>query len=328
MTWDNQNKDSASEDKVYTHSEAQSFFYTLFGVALCAGGLYLAGHFFNEVKPFFVAAFFIIILPVPMVWFGVIIIFNTLEYKITLSPDKITFKEGLSETTIDRNRIEAYRTDKDRIELKADSGITEKIVLKEFNSDPAFSNWFDGIRQVPNYKTPASEFEATLYPKVYKPDAKTKYDSHLFFWTDAFMLATAIFVGITKQPNFPNLNGEGFIIWVVIVIIPILIICSMYRLFFSIINYQVTLMPDGIEVKSLLGTTRILRQQISSYFYLPKDRIHFYNRLFVFVENNKGKNDLVIQLSFVLDQPFNDWFNGIRYNRDGYPLPKIKEDFY
>ncbi|NOU21247.1 MAG: hypothetical protein HOO93_05565, partial [Methyloglobulus sp.] len=199
---------------------------------------------------------------------------------------------------------------------------------QKFNSDLAFSSWFDGIKQIPKHKTPTYEFEATLYPRIYKPDAKTKYDSHLFFWTSAFMLATAIFVGITKQPNFPNLNGESLIIWVVIVIIPILIICFMYRLFFSIINYQVTLMPDGIEVKSLLGTTRILRQQISSYFYMPKDRIHFYNRLFVFVQSNEGKKDIVVQLSFVLDQPFNDWFNGIRYNRNGYPLPKIKEDFY
>ena len=168
MTWDNQNRDSDKGDKIYSHSEAQSFFYVLFGAALCAGGLYLAGHFFNEIKPFIIAAFFIVILPVPMVWFGVQIIINALTFKITLLPDKLTIEDGTSETEVGRSQIEAYRVTKDQIELKTESSIIRKSIPKKFDSDPEFAAWFDGVRQVPEYK-PSSGLEKYNYPLLYRP---------------------------------------------------------------------------------------------------------------------------------------------------------------
>jgi hypothetical protein len=266
--------------------------------------------------------FFIVILPVPMVWFGVYIIINALTFKITLSPDKLTMQDGTSETEVDRSQIEAYRVTKDQIELKTESSIIRKSIPKKFDTDPEFATWFDGVHQVPEYK-PSVGLANYNYPRLYKPRLFSILISFGYLYC-AFKVFQH-FSNNTGNYLIPRMHVDFWGGWVGVFGVFILV----YFYVLPIFVYKISIYRNFIEINSLFFNKKVLRDEILSYRYFYGGKQ--YSKVYLQIKrpaNNKQNQtkEVVIHLTFYPDQAFNDWFSEIPC-RGGLPLPKIKEEF-
>jgi len=114
----------------------------------------------------------------------------------------------------------------------------------------------------------------------------------------------------------------------------IVVIFSLYQLIIVSIGYKVTLLPDAVEVTTILGTKKMHRSNISSYsYYCGK-----YEKGVSLISRNSAQNApgisllydenekaLRIPLTFDRDVGFDEWVTSLPCEIGGHPLPSLQK---
>jgi hypothetical protein len=126
----------------------------------------------------------------------------------------------------------------------------------------------------------------------------------------AIFPAALIFVGVFfwRQYGISVSDGE--------IVLPVLLLFIVYRCIMISIGYRVTLRPEMVEITTLLGSEKMLKDEIEFYEYQggKTQQIILHSKI-------ANKTKVKIWLSFERDKEFADWFKPIL----GRPaLPEIE----
>jgi len=150
------------------------------------------------------------------------------------------------------------------------------------------------------------KFDSSNYPRVYQPSSKQALKSGV-------ILPLAV-VAFMTFPFWPANYGLAPIFINVLVVISGLVMAG----FLVIRNYgyRITLMPDMIEIKTLIGTRSVRREEINSYSYQQYTK----QGTSIMLRPKHSYSFINVLINFPLDKDFNEWFKSI----PGSPqLPEI-----
>lgn len=314
--------------KVYKHSSLETVFFVSIGIVLCFIALKILGYLHTETHSMLGAFFLGLLLPIPILICGLYIIVRTLRYKVELNDNEIIVQEGLVKTTtVKKESIKAQRLSSsgqlelNKLELKTKKSVVRLNMPKNFSSDKDFQDWFEPIETKPVYK-PSLGFNPGKYPKSYQP---TVWQTllRLSLCLLMFMIPVFVFKDISLS-EIQNNKYPFWFLWVITLYILIFIpqTCSVIV---GTIAYRVTLCPQSLKIKSMLGSIEIQRDQIISCSYSGDGRRSRRWVPTLWLKVNNRKKEVIIFLAFERDQLFNDWFVGIKVPMMCDPLPKIDE---
>ena len=314
--------------KVYSHSTLETIFYVSVGAALCFIALKILGYLHTETHSLLGALFLGLLLPIPILIGGLYIIISTLRYKVELNDNEIIVQDGLTKTTtVKKESIKAQRLSSsgqlelNKLELKTKKSVIRLNMPKKFSSDKDFQDWFEPIETKPVYK-PSLGFNPGKYPKSYQPTASQvllRLSFCLFIAMIPFIVSEGMLLSDIQSNKFPIwfLGIMGLYMW--------LFISQTCSVIVGTIAYRVTLCPQSLKIKSVLGSMEIQRDQIitCSYSHDGRGGRRWVPTLWLKVKNRK--KEVIIFLAFERDQLFNDWFADIKVPMMCDPLPKIDE---
>lgn len=316
--------------KVYKHSTLETVFYVSIGIVLCFIALKILGYLHTETHSMLGALFLGLLLPIPILIGGLYIIISTLRYKVELNDNEIIVQDGLSKTTIvKKESIKAQRLrssgqlELNKLELKTKKSVISLNMPNSFSSDKDFQDWFEPIATSPVYK-PTKGFNPGKYPKSYQP---TVWQVLLRLSFCLLMFMIPVFVFFSKGISLSEIQNNKHTIWFlgIMGLYMGLFISQTCSVVVGTIAYRVTLCPQSLKIKSMLGCIEIQRDQIISCSYSGDGRSSRRWVPTLWLKVKKRKKEVIIFLALERDQLFNDWFADIKVPMMCDPLPKIDE---
>lgn len=302
----------------YKSSFIHTATFFLIGISISIAGIAATIKVTNEIQNKIFEFIFISTITTPIALLGLFVAISTIRFQITLLPDSIVIKEGISTTKIMRDDISNYCiNDKNtNLELILKSNSKAYNFPLAINLNLAFKEWFSSIRKLPEFKE-SKPFNVDSYPRSYKPSRAQTFLSLVIY-----VIGLGPFIQLfIKHSELLHPHSSKFL-FIIAALVFFSTLC--FNSIIETIGYKITLFPDAINVSNIFGTKELLRNDISTYQFRAGGK-GVSSKVWLIPKDTKRNKILKISMTFEADQEFNDWINSLPSPRFNTPLPKIRD---
>ncbi len=164
---------------------------------------------------------------------------------------------------------------------------------------------------------PNNTFDASLYPRIYKPEGINRFFSSLSIFTGGGLLINILLhmpqmISDAINKGRPSVLALAIPVFVLLLLVIAALITHLVKYTFG---YRVILGPDSIRIKTLFNEKTLLRKDIDTYYFRRPGR----GNPFLLFNLKTGRqpdpwdlmressDSITVPLTFEPDQAFHDW---------------------